>query len=213
MGNLDTSQVIRPDIVEGAPTDVIQSNPEKQQDRQQRFNPLAGGILVWNARLSHSPGTLGAIVFDADTSQPMGLSNHHVFFGIDGTGKTGDNIAQPDTVDNADVIGTLARGDPDMDSAVCTLNNAREISRVIEGYSGRPGGPDKPTGVMQPLVGMRVTKSGASTEITYGIIDGISPDGKEFTVIPDPDHPSPNGEISAGGIPVLCGWKLKALMP
>jgi endonuclease G len=44
---------------------------------------------------------------------------------------------------------------------------------------------------------MRVTKSGRTSGTTSGIIDGVTID--EFTVIPDPRNPPPNGEISEGG--------------
>jgi hypothetical protein len=184
---LRPSQVL-PHEIEGVPVDVIQSNPELQQNRDQRFDPLVGGIAVQNTRHDFF-GTLGAIVFDAVSSVPMGLSNYHVF--VNGTGQAGDNIAQPATTNSADVIGTLARWDESLDCAVCTINNARTISRGIIDY------PQGLTGVTQPVVGMRVTKSGRTTETTFGIIDGVSPN--EFTIIPDPQSPSPTGEISAGG--------------
>lgn len=185
---LEPSEMIRRDI-EGIPTDVIQSNPVHQQDRQDRFDPLVGGIVVWNTRFRAHGGTLGAIVFDADTLEPMGLTNHHVL--VHDIGQKGDNIAQPATTDADAVIGTLTRWDRRLDCAVCTLNNARAISRRIEGYD------KEPAGVRRPSVGMHVTKSGIATGVTYGIVDGIS--SKEFTVVPDPAHPSLNGEISAGG--------------
>lgn len=191
---LKPSEVISREI-EGVPTDVIQSNPVEEQDRQRRFDPLAGGIVVWNTRLRAYGGTLGAIVYDADTLEPMGLTNHHVL--VRNIGQRGDNIAQPATVDAADVIGTLVRWDRRLDCAICTLNNARGISGRIEGYPDRPGGPGGPTGVRRPSVGMPVTKSGIATGVTYGIVDGIG--FTQFTVVPDPAHPSLNGEISASG--------------
>lgn len=207
---VDASKLI-PEELEGYPTDVIQSKPEILQpseettvnwrDRNQRFSILVGGIAVWNPRY-HFPGTLGAVVFDVNNNfAPMGLTNHHVF--VRDMGHRGDIIKQGDInmypPNPNDVIGTLDRWDTDLDCAVCTLtlNNGREISRSIKGYPDRPGGSDRPTGVIRPSVGMRVTKSGISTGVTYGIVDGIS--RKEFTVIPDSARPAPNGEISIGG--------------
>ena len=177
-----------PDNIEGVPIDVIQSNPGLEQGRDDRFNPLVGGIAARNTR-HNSFGTLGAIVFDAASKVPMGLSNHHVFVGPEG--QTGDNISQPATGNAGDRIGTLTRWNIQLDCAVCTLNNSRTISRGIVDY------PDGVTGVVQPLVGMAVTKSGRTTETTFGIIDGVS--NLEFTIVPDPQRPSPDGEISAGG--------------
>lgn len=184
---LQAAQVL-PRNLEGVPIDVIQSNPGLEQDRDGRFNPLVGGIAVKNTRHSFF-GTLGAIVFDAASKVPMGLSNHHVLVGQGG--QAGDNISQPASGNAGDRIGTLTRWNIQLDCAVCTLNNSRTISRGIVDY------PEGVRGVTQPIVGMAVTKSGRTTETTFGIIDGVSP--LEFTIIPDPQRPSPNGEISAGG--------------
>lgn len=208
LDELDPSQVIPPRIEEIL-TDVIQSNPETPLFSEeaannlketatnwlvsnQPFNPLVGGIAVWNPRYAF-PGTLGMIVFDAKTSEPLGLSNHHVF--VRDQGKQGDPIKQGNKnayppEPNA-VVGTLIRSDKGLDCAVCTFNNTRKISNEIRGYS------KKPMGVRRPLLGMHVTKSGIASGVTYGIIDGVGLRG--FTVIPDPARPSPNGEISMGG--------------
>ncbi|TLD42298.1 MAG: hypothetical protein JETT_1413 [Candidatus Jettenia ecosi] len=210
LDELDPSQVIPPRIEEIL-TDVIQSNPEipflsKEAANNLKetatnwlvsnklFDPLRGGIAVWNPRYAF-PGTLGMIVFDARTSEPLGLSNHHVF--VREQGKQGDPIKQgninmdPPEPDAVTVVGTLIRSDEGLDCAVCTFNNTRKISKEILRYS------QKPTGVRRPLLGMHVTKSGIASGVTYGTIDGVGLRG--FTVIPDPARPSPNGEISMGG--------------
>ena len=184
---LEAEQVL-PRDVEGVPIDVIQSNPGLEQSRDDRFNPLVGGVAAQNTRHSFF-GTLGAIVFDATSRVPMALSNHHVFVGQGG--QAGDNISQPATENVADRIGTLTRWNIQLDCAVCTLNNSRNISRGIVDY------PNGVRGVVQPVLGMAVTKSGRTTETTFGIIDGVST--FEFTIVPDPQRPSPNGEISSGG--------------
>ncbi len=185
---LAASEIV-PEEVEGVPIDVIQSNPQLQQNpRDQRFDPLVGGIAARNTRHPFF-GTLGAVVFDAVSGAQMGLSNHHVFVG--NTGQAGDNIAQPATVNQADVIGTLTRWSLQLDAAVCTLNNSRVISTGIVDF------PGDATGAAEPLVGTGVAKSGRTTGTTFGIIDGVS--STEFTVVPDPNRPAPGGEISMGG--------------
>ena len=184
---LEATQIL-PSTIEGIPIDVIQSNPGLEQDRDDRFNPLVGGVAVKNTRHNFF-GTLGVVVFDAASRVPMALSNHHVLVGQGG--QAGDRIAQPASQIPNDVIGTLARWNIDLDCAVCTLNDSRPFSRGIVDY------PQGITGVLQPVIGTRVTKSGRTTETTFGIIDGVST--TEFTVIPDPQRPSPGGEISAGG--------------
>jgi hypothetical protein len=186
---LAPSEIV-PDQIEGVPIDVIQSDPELQQQnpRDQRFDPLAGGIAIGNTR-RNSYGTLGMIVFDAMSSVAMGLSNHHVLVG--NTGQAGDRVAQPATANPTDVVGTVTRWVRALDCAVCTLDNSRGISVAILGY------PAGASAMGLPRVGAQVTKSGRSTGITFGVIDGVTP--REFTIIPDPTNPAPNGEISAEG--------------
>ncbi len=186
---LDSKQIL-PHSIGGVPVDVIQSNPQPQQDRRIRYDPLVGGIQVKNTRRKSS-GTLGVIVYDAKSLDPMGLSNYHVFFGLEG--RVGDDIAQPSSNDSDDVIGTLARGNLSLDCAVCTLNDSRQTSQAILDY---PNGVRSAT---QPVIGMAVTKSGMTTGTTFGLIDGVSRRLKSFTVVPDPDNPPPSGEISASG--------------
>jgi hypothetical protein len=185
---LESAQVLPRDI-EQVPVDVIQSRPGLEQNpRDARFNPLEGGIAVRNTRHNFF-GTLGVVVFDADSFAPMGLSNHHVLVGMGG--QAGDNVAQPSSTTPANVIGTLTRWDMNLDCAVCTLNNTRAIGRGIVDF------PQGVSDVAHPVVGMDVAKSGRTTETTFGIIDGVST--TEMTMIPDPQNPPASGEISAGG--------------
>jgi hypothetical protein len=185
---LNAAQVI-PSEIEQVPVDVIQSSPGLEQNpRDARFDPLEGGVAVRNTRHNFF-GTLGVVVFDATSLAPMGLSNHHVLVGAGG--QAGDNIAQPSSTNANDVIGTLTRWDLNLDCAVSTLNNSRGIGREIVDY------PQGVSGLARPVVGMEVTKSGRTTQTTFGIVDGVSTD--EFTMIPDPQNPPPTGEISDGG--------------
>ncbi|MBE9001860.1 hypothetical protein IQ274_27560 [Nostoc sp. LEGE 12447] len=184
---LESTEVL-PKEIENIPVDVIQSNPELQQDRNQRFDPLLGGIAVRNTRL-RGLGTLGAIVYDRTSLSPLGLSNHHVLVGDDG--QPGDAITQPASKNTDDIIGSLLRWNKELDCAVCTINNLRGISLGVVDYS------QEIAGIKKPLIGMRVTKSGRTTGKTFGILDGVNQ--QNFTVITDPEHPSDNGEISTAG--------------
>jgi hypothetical protein len=186
---LEAAQVL-PKEIEQLPVDVIQSRPGLEQNpRDARFDPLEGGIAVRNAQQNIGFGTLGVVVFDGASLDPMGLSNHHVL--VRQGGQAGNNIAQPNSTNTNDVIGTLTRWNLNLDCAVCTLNNSRGISRGIVDY------PQGVTGLAQPVVGMDVTKSGRTTQTTFGTVDGVSTD--EFTMVPDPQNPPPTGEISARG--------------
>lgn len=175
-----------PDEIEGLPVDVIQSNLELQLLNTRR-NPLVGGFEVRNVNLP-SVGTLGAIVFDGATGARMALSNHHVLVGGRPNGAVGEQVNQPGTLTANDAIGTVTRSNRNLDCAVATLNNARQSSTSIFGY---PGGIK---GVVQAALGMRVTKSGRTTETTFGMIEGVNEN--EFTVVPIPGQWM---ELSMGG--------------
>jgi hypothetical protein len=123
---------VLPRSIEEVPVDVLQSSPGLEQNRNAHFDPLVGGITFGNQR-HNTWGTLGAVVFDAASSVPMALSNHHVLVGS--RGRKGDEIAQPISKDPADVIGTLTRWNLPLDCAVCTLDNSRGFSREIIDFS------------------------------------------------------------------------------
>jgi hypothetical protein len=176
-----------PEEIEGIPVDVIQSNPELHAvNRDVRQVPVIGGVTLGNTR-SVLNGTLGAVVFDQRSLQPMALSNYHVLVVESPQGT--DMIAQPQTSAAADALGNLERWDKRYDCAVCRITSRRVSAELADLGAAR--------GTQSPRVGMKVIKSGRTTGVTRGVIDGT--DGAEFTVIPDPDFPAPGGEISASG--------------
>ena len=176
-----------PDELDGLPVDVIQSNPALQAvNRDAHQKPVIGGVTLGNTR-SSQVGTLGAVVFDDDSLQPMALSNYHVMV-VEPPQRT-DVIAQPRTMAAADVLGNLERWDKASDCAVCRISSRTFSTDLADLGTARA--------ITYPLVGMKVVKSGRSTAVTRGVIDGT--DGGEFTVVPDPASPAPMGEISAGG--------------
>jgi hypothetical protein len=176
-----------PEEIEGIPVDVIQSNPELHAvNRDVRQVPVIGGVTLGNTR-SVLNGTLGAVVFDQRSLQPMALSNYHVLVVEPPQGT--DMIAQPQTSAATDALGNLERWDKRYDCAVCRITSRRVSAELADLGAAR--------GTQSPRVGMKVIKSGRTTGVTRGVIDGT--DGAEFTVIPDPDFPAPGGEISASG--------------
>ena len=180
-----------PNKLDGVPVDVIESNPELQLvNRNAHIDPIVGGLTIGNTR-SGSIGTLGALVLDRDTLQPLVISNYHVMIVEPVTNlTTNDVIAQPKTITAADAIGRISRWDKRLDCAVCWVTN-----RTWE--TGLADLPNGPIGQASPLIGMRVTKSGRTTAVTRGIIDGTN--GSEFTIVPDSMNPNPTGEVSSPG--------------
>jgi hypothetical protein len=177
---------VAPREIEGYPVDVIQSNIELHQHTN-RVDPLIGGVETGNVNLPFV-GTLGAVVFDAATGAQMALTNNHVYVGNRPNAAVGDQVNQPGTTGANDSIGTVARSNRVLDCAVATINTTRQVSTSIFDY---PGGIK---GVVNAAIGMRVTKSGRTTETTFGMIEGVSTD--EFTVVPVPGHWM---ELSMGG--------------
>ncbi|HPT88551.1 MAG TPA: hypothetical protein PL004_11965 [Bacillota bacterium] len=191
--SLTPSQIL-PENLDHIPVDVIESHPEMQQRshierRNIRFDPLIGGVAIRNPRF-RSMGTLGKIVFDNETGQPLGLTNYHVLVGD--SGQLGDAVTQPASGLKEDIIGHLLRCDETCDCAVFTLNHSRQWSPDILDLDFHP-----PTGPGEPLIGMEVSKSGLTTGITQGLIDGVSLD--EFTVVPLETDPQNFQELSAPG--------------
>ncbi len=135
--------------------------------RHQRFDSIPLGVSIGSPYAT--AGTLGAKVYDAVTREEMILSNWHVLAGSP-QAQPGDPIWQPGRIDGgqpADSIATLVRSvlGP-FDAAVGKLSGARPVQEKT--LEGRPV-----TGITEPRLGMRVWKSGRTTGLTEGFIDGI----------------------------------------
>lgn len=180
-----------PEQLDRIPVDVIESNPAPELvNRNNHIDPLVGGLTIGNTRAS-LVGTLGAIVLDSDTLNPLAISNYHVMIVEPVTTTTNnDIIAQPMTAKAADAIGRISRWDKRLDCAVCHVT-----TRLWE--TGLADLPNGPIGQASAIIGMRVMKSGSTTAVTRGIIDGHT--GNGFTIVPDPANPNPSGEVSSPG--------------
>ena len=174
-------------------------------ERTTAFDPLIGGISCGNPRVT--AGTIGAIVFDRRTCRPMILSNWHVLAGASAAA-VGEGILQPGRVDGGtQVVATLTRMrlDARMDAAVATLNGARGHTRDILGLGAI-------SGVDPAALGMLVVKSGRTTGITRGVIDGVSMSvsidygdpgvvafANQIRIVPRAPWPAVDYEVSMGG--------------
>jgi hypothetical protein len=174
-------------------------------ERTTAFDPLIGGISCGNPRVT--AGTIGAIVFDRATCRPMILSNWHVLAGASAAA-AGEGILQPGRVDGGtQTVATLTRMrlDSRMDAAVATLNGARGHTRDILGLGTI-------TGIATAALGMLVVKSGRTTGITHGVIDGVSMStsidygdpgvvtfNNQIRIVPRPPWPAVDYEVSQGG--------------
>jgi len=154
-------------------------------------------------------GTLGAIVYDRSTSQPLILSNWHVLAGSNE--KSGQAIVQPGPYDNSDVennvCGRLVRSHLGLagDCAVASIEG-RDFDASILELDRTP----KQTAAVE--LDDKVVKSGRTTGVTRGVVSRIGVIIKlnyggsvgtrrigGFEIVPDPDFPAERGEISMGG--------------
>lgn len=196
------------------PTDVVEREyrpsyqivGESMKDtRKQRVSPLVPGISVGHPKIT--AGTLGAVVYDKSGKLCM-LSNWHVLQGAEG--EIGDSVVQPGSFDDNRVteneVGKLLRSHLGLagDCAIASIEERGADPKVYE-----LGVPIRRIG--RPEIRDRVVKSGRTTEVTYGIVRRVDVTTKlnyegqgqvlvgGFEIGPDPEHPSPNGEVSMGG--------------
>ncbi|HSE80143.1 MAG TPA: hypothetical protein VLA87_00455 [Gaiellaceae bacterium] len=155
----------------------VAAPPEWAPPRRDRaLDPMLGGISVGNAWIPGA-GTLGGKVVDR-RGTPLLLSNWHVLSGRWWIG-AGAPVCQPGRLDGGstgDVVAHLARDAwrSGLDAAVATL--ATGSRRLVNDQLGL--GPV--TGSATPAPLMRVTKSGRTTGLTWGIVTSILP-GRMFS--------------------------------
>jgi hypothetical protein len=182
-----------PPAVNGIKTDVIEVTPkllasftpgqippfdtvaQKTYDPHNRFDPLIGGISIGPCRAvpgGFGEGTLGAVLLDAVSEQPLLLSNFHVM-AVDANGKQGDQMAQPGLLATvgqlvpANVVGSLERWAEQLDAAVASPSG-RGVDFQILGIGQITGSNQAVSG----MHGIPVRKSGATTGVTHGTMDG-----------------------------------------
>ena len=175
-----------PKVIKGVKTDVIQRKfvlhplcaPLAEvgiKADTANYDPLRGGISIGPCRAIGGyvyTGTLGAIVRDNVSGNPMLLSNFHVMC-VDNGWSVGDTMAQPSRPDGgicpADVVGTLQRASlgGKVDCAVAS-HAARGYACSIEdiGLLMYPG-------TAMASEGLAVRKRGRTTGLTYGIVDTV----------------------------------------
>ncbi|MCA9929009.1 MAG: hypothetical protein KC419_11045 [Anaerolineales bacterium] len=175
-----------PGTINDAPTDVIERtfhlHPARMAMAEMkpmvdtgRYSPLRGGISIGPCRVVGGyiyTGTLGCMVTDNATGDPMMLTNFHVA-AVDENWSAGDTMAQPSRVDGGscpvDVVGDLRRAqvNTDVDAAVIRYDSDRGHACEIEDIGDI-------NGTATAVVNMAVRKRGRTTELTYGTVDSVS---------------------------------------
>jgi hypothetical protein len=177
-----------PDEIDGFPTDVIERTyvPQQLSNRMAveditlqadttTYRPVKGGISIGPCRAVGGfvfAGTLGAIVKDNASGDPMMLSNFHVMCVDDGW-NVGDDMTQPSRVDTgscpADTVGQLNRAtlSAAVDGAVASFASGIGHTCEIEEV-GAVAGTNTAT------LSMPVRKRGRTTGLTHGTVESIS---------------------------------------
>jgi hypothetical protein len=136
-------------------------------NHNEHFRPLRGGIVIV-ARTENNFGTLGMVVTKTGVDR-WGLTCGHVLGPLAGPVPPADPVFQPDnsatTFRVGETVSTVA--DPTLDCAAFRIDAGIPISKEILGI-GTPAAPKA------PATGMRVIKSGRSTEVTEGEIDSVT---------------------------------------
>lgn len=146
--------------------------------RTTMIRPARPGLSIGHNR--GAAGTFGAVVYDAQTNEPLILSNNHVIANTSMTtnqlANINDAIVQPAHLDgNNSVIGSLAKYAalypfPQPNTVDCALAKPANASMID---------PDiveigKVKGVADAVIGMSVKKSGRTTGLTTGKIRALN---------------------------------------
>lgn len=157
-----------PSEIDGIPTDVIREvfRPCADEDR---YDPIVGGTSISvtpDYDSSFSSGTMGMIVHDVATGDPMLLSCWHVMYGA-GLGSAGDVVVNPPYSGGsptADQIGTLTR-----------YALSANVDGAVAFVSGRDSSPaildlGTPAAIADAAVDMVVFKRGKTSGLTTGTV-------------------------------------------
>lgn len=141
--------------------------------RTTKHDPLVGGISI--GHYSISAGTLGGVVYRSDNpSQPLLLSNKHVFHG--GYASAGDNIIQPGPWDHGnnpnDIAGYLQDWvEFDLDGINYVDVAVAYPARDVDEHEYYGIGYVEPKPPVVPNIGLSLIKSGRTTGVTYGTVE------------------------------------------
>jgi hypothetical protein len=167
-----------PTTLLGLPTDVIQSRPTFSPSRGGLENSLEGAMI---ANGKGVPGTLGCWAVHETTKRSVLLSNYHVLFGKGC--KRGDTIwkVQRRGVENHyEPIGKILTGKAATVSycgADYFIDAAIAEADLIHDESSQQADPGKQGRAGKAMLGSVVSKVGAATHRTFGmIVDFCYPD-------------------------------------
>ncbi|MFE6690633.1 hypothetical protein ACFVFQ_29710 [Streptomyces sp. NPDC057743] len=180
-----------PETIGGFPVLLVLGDPVAEQGcvtDDAKHDPLVGGIQLGPRTVTDglvTAGTLGCILRDRASGDPVAVTNAHVICGMP------DVIQQPaphtDPPSSSEQIGTVQHCEipstpaffptPDMagvsgdfDAATCSVDLASNLGRTAN--VGEIADIGTVTGVSSPHLGDRVRKRGYRTCLSHGVVDG-----------------------------------------
>ncbi|MDZ5447568.1 trypsin-like peptidase domain-containing protein [Micromonospora sp. 4G57] len=165
---------------EGFRTDVVQFRPTEIADTSPH-DPLLGGIQISrpafvddDGNLRSKAGTLGAMARNRSDGAMLMLTNCHVL------PDAGVDVHQPaDLITGHRVVGTSDRGvstNDWLDCAVAVVGEGQAVSAAIADIGPVAGTTDV-------TLWQQVTKRGAQTGVTSGLVVSVIPDLSEGMII------------------------------
>jgi len=174
-----------PATINGIKTDVIEMEvyPQIASQKLEQINlqvdtvtypTVKGGISIGPERVINGfvyTGTLGCIVKDNVTNNPMLLSNFHVMC-VDNSWNVGDFMCQPSRVDTGtpvtDRVGAIERAvlSTNVDGAISTLNGRPHDCSIVDIGDVK--------GTANAVLNAPVKKRGRTTLLTEGFVDAIN---------------------------------------
>jgi hypothetical protein len=166
-----------PDRIDGVARKIVVGRYRLQRfgpprsANQRRVDPLVGGVSISRSN-QVSAGTLGGLVHDSASGDPLLLSNFHVLVARWGVRPGTQQIVQPGRLDGGglgDAVGSYLRHgmDDHLDAAIASVDGSRRLVAQqygIGAYRGRT----------EPFLGQHVVKQGRSTQRTQGVVTGIN---------------------------------------
>lgn len=164
---------VLPSSLHGLPCDVLQASYSLCGSPHDACDPIQPGISVGNFD-QHSTGTLGLVVRDRLTGREAILSNWHVLCGST-KAVSGNLLVQPGPRHigsrSPRVVARLERWLPlstGLDAAIGLLepgiNWRQELFDSVVAVSG----------VTAPKAGMELKKFGSTSNLTHGVVDGMT---------------------------------------
>jgi hypothetical protein len=162
---------VRVDVLQGCYVDhAVEPDPSRRA-RRRRQEPVRPGLSI--GLVDAMPGTLGAVMWDRRNEQVCVLSSRHVLVGA-ASAVTGSLVLQPGRDDggrDADRFAFLERADASTDAAIALVDLTAPFRRDVS--LAAHFSKVVLQGAREPEPGDVLEKSGRSTGVTRGFVDGI----------------------------------------